>query len=144
MGEARRRGFWAPGATPVAEASADVLYPGDEARLMHQIGAKPEHCRVALGRTLYNIVTNQAACGDCGKAFGGLDDLGAVVVAHIEVHGRLDRNSPSWPICRDCVYANDRAKGMPKPVELANRLVHEWLSRQGAKRLPHPAERRRS
>ena len=96
VGEARRRGFWAPGATPVAEASADVLYPGDEARLMHQLGAKPEHCRVALGRTLYDIVTNQAACGDCGKGFEGLGDLGALVVAHIEVHGRLDRSSPSW------------------------------------------------
>ena len=142
MGEAKRRGFWSAGAVPVAATTADVLYPGDEAKLLHQVGSRPEHCRQAPGRALFDLVTGRSACGDCGKEFNGLDDLGAVVVAHIELNGRLDRTSPSWPICRDCVDANNDARGTPKPTEPVNRLVHGWFSSRGAKRLPHFAERR--
>jgi hypothetical protein len=127
----------------VAATTADIIYPGNESKLLHQVGARPEHCRVALGHALFDLVTGRSACADCGKGFEGLDDLGCGVVSHIEVHGRLNRDSPSWSICRDCVDANDAAKGTSRPVELANRLVHEWLSRHGARRLPHPAERRR-
>ena len=143
VGEAKRRGFWSAGAVPVAATTADILYPGDEAKLLHQVGSRPEHCRQALGHALFDLVTGRSACGDCGRSFSSLDDLGAIVVAHVELNGRLDRNSPSWSICRECVDASDSVIGTPKPMELANRLVHEWFCSRGAKRLPHPAERRR-
>ena len=145
VGEQKRRnGFLASGQGPVAATSVDILYAGDETKLLGLTGPKPEHCRVALGQSLYDLVTGRLSCGECKTQFDGLDRLGAVIVCHIEIGGKLSRSSPSWSLCLDCVRSNDAARGTGKPVAVAQRLVHDWFSKQGAHRLPHPAERRRS
>ncbi len=93
MGEAKRKnGFWpseTKGVAPPVRTSVDIIYPGDETRLLKLTGGKPERCRIVLGRALSDLVTGRSECAPCSKSFTSLDDLGCVVVPHIETYGKF-------------------------------------------------------
>lgn len=142
MGEAKlKRRFWSDAEAP-AKTSMDLVWPGDEVWLLKQNGVKPEKCRVALGRALYDLVTGSGICGACDKRLESLDSLGCVAVTYIEVLGRLV-TSPSWSFCRECCDHADDNKGTTYPVQLASKLVHDFLAKQGKSSAPHPTERKR-
>lgn len=141
MGEAaRRRRFWPDNQTdaPVpARTYVDLIYPGNEKRLLQQVGGRVERCRTALGRGLYDLCTGSGTCAYCDNRLDSLDALGCVVVSHIEVLGRITQ-SPSWSLCVDCCDT------VSNPVSLAEKLIHKYFASMSTKQSEHPAEKRRN
>lgn len=148
MGEQKRRnGFWpAHKAGNLAATFVEFIRPGDEAKLMQLTGPRPQHCRTALGHALFDLVIGRSsgcAISDCRREFRSLDDLGGVLVCHIEMNGKLDRSSPSWSLCRRCVEEADASKGRigaNKPADIGAQLVHDWFASRGLNRLQPAAE----
>jgi hypothetical protein len=141
VGEAKQKatGFWPADTATISPSPVrtfvDPIQPGDEMKLLRESGIRAERCRRALGAALRDLVMGANECAHCHRSFESLDDLGMMLVSHVIVNDRAI-DSPSWPICRSCVEAP--AVGTTAAVLFAEKLVHEWMSKQGAHRLPNP------
>jgi hypothetical protein len=104
-----------------ADASADLVWPGDEAKLMRASGSHAARQREALARALSDLVLGQGSCSACRASFESLDDLGVVIVVHLVVAGRELPTSPSFSICFNCCSAK-------QPMIWADRLMKSFLA----------------
>jgi hypothetical protein len=105
----------------LASASAHLVWPGDEAKLMRAVGSHAARQREALARALSDLVLGQGSCSACKAQFQSLDDLGVVIVVHLLALGRELPTSPSFSICFNCCSAK-------QPMIWADKLMHEFLT----------------
>jgi hypothetical protein len=122
MGEARRN----RDLLPLAECSADIVWPGDEAKLLKATGAHAARQRAALAKALSDLVLRRNRCSACERGYESLDDLGCIVVAYIKALGRELPTSPSFTICQHCLSTE-------KPTVWADKMVHSFLAAQSNK-----------